>query len=78
EKAAGTGVVESVKTVANSMDVEFKVNGVTKVIPSADKTAGDTIKATGKLDVLAFGVDQAWAQFSAVCISCHHGKSWNE
>ena len=34
--------------------------------------------ATGKLDVLAFDVDKAWAQFSAVCKSFHHGKSWNE
>ncbi|MEN5408162.1 YceI family protein [Aliarcobacter butzleri] len=78
EKDAGKVDVKIVKIVANSMDVEFKMNGVTKVIPFAYKTEGDTIKATGKLDVLAFGVDKAWAQFSAVCKSFHHGKSWNE
>ncbi|MFX4237931.1 YceI family protein [Aliarcobacter butzleri] len=78
EKDAGKVDVKIVKIAANSMDVEFKMNGVTKVIPFAYKTEGDTIKATGKLDVLAFGVDKAWAQFSAVCKSFHHGKSWNE
>ncbi|MDK2063381.1 YceI family protein [Aliarcobacter butzleri] len=78
EKDAGKVDVKIVKIAANSMDVEFKMNGVTKVIPFAYKTEGDTIKATGKLDVLAFGVDKAWAQFTAVCKSFHHGKSWNE
>jgi hypothetical protein len=78
EKDAGKVDVKIVKIAANSMDVEFKMNGVTKVIPFAYKTEGDTIKATGKLDVLAFGIDKAWAQFSAVCKSFHHGKSWNE
>ncbi|MFW2600222.1 YceI family protein [Aliarcobacter butzleri] len=78
EKDAGKVDVKIVKIAANSMDVEFKMNGVTKVIPFSYKTEGDTIKATGKLDVLAFGVDKAWAQFSAVCKSFHHGKSWNE
>ena len=78
EKDAGKVDVKIVKIAANSMDVEFKMNGVTKVIPFSYKTEGDTIKATGKLDVLAFGVDKAWAQFTAVCKSFHHGKSWNE
>ncbi|MCG3714754.1 hypothetical protein L5F64_04145, partial [Aliarcobacter butzleri] len=77
-KDAGKVDVKIVKIAANSMDVEFKMNGVTKVIPFSYKTEGDTIKATGKLDVLAFGVDKAWAQFTAVCKSFHHGKSWNE
>ncbi|MDN5086298.1 YceI family protein [Aliarcobacter butzleri] len=78
EKDAGKVDVKIVKVGESSMDVEFKMNGVTKVIPFAYKTEGDTIKATGKLDVLAFGVDKAWAQLSAVAKPFHHGKSWSE
>ncbi|QKF59723.1 YceI family protein [Aliarcobacter lanthieri] len=78
EKNPGKVDVKIVKVEASSMDVEFTMNGVSKVLPFSYKVDGDTIKATGKLDVLAFGVDKAWKQLSAIAKSFHHGKSWNE
>lgn len=67
-----------VKVGDKTIDVEFKMNGVTKVVPFTYKVEGDMIKASGKLDVLAFNTQKAWAQFSAVCKGFHRGKSWNE
>lgn len=78
EKDAGKVDVKIVKVDAASMDVEFKMNGVSKVLPFSYKVDGDTIKASGKLDILAFGVDKAWNQLSAIAKSFHHGKSWSE
>lgn len=78
EKDAGKVDVKIVKVDTNSMDLEFNMNGVTKVIPFNYKVDGDTIKANGKLDILAFGVDKAWNQLSNIARAFHHGKSWSE
>lgn len=78
EKDAGKIDVKVVKVDAASMDLEFKMNGVTKVIPFAYKVEGDTIKAKGKMEILDFGVNKAWTQFSAICKGFHQGKSWSE
>ncbi len=78
DKDIGKIDVKIVKVADASMDVEFKMNGVTKVIPFAYKVEGDMIKASGKLDVLAFNTQKAWTQFSMVCKGFHKGKSWNE
>ncbi|RXK12159.1 hypothetical protein CP965_10290 [Halarcobacter mediterraneus] len=78
EKDIGKINVKIIKVAADSMDVEFKMNGETKVIPFSYKTEGDTIKASGKLDVLAFNTNKAWTRFAAVCSAFHKGKSWNE
>lgn len=78
EKDAGKIDVKVVKIADNSMDLEFKMNGVTKVIPFSYKVEGDMIKAMGKLDVLAFNTNSAWARFAAVCKGFHKGKSWSE
>lgn len=70
--------VKVVKIADSSMDLEFKMNGVTKIIPFSYKVEADMIKASGKLDILAFNTSKAWTAFSAVCKSFHKGKSWNE
>ncbi len=78
DKDIGKIDVKIVKVGASSMDVEVKMNGVTKVLPFSYKEEGGMIKANGKLDILAFGTNKAWTQFSAVCRGFHKGKSWNE
>lgn len=78
DKDIGKVDVKIVKVTDATMDVEFKMNGVTKVIPFSYKTEGDMIKASGKLDILAFSTNNAWNQFSAVCRGFHKGKSWSE
>ena len=77
-KDAGKIDVKIVKVEASSMDLEFKMNGVTKIIPFTYKTTNGMIQASGKLDVLAFNTNAAWKQFSAVCKGFHKGKSWSE
>ncbi len=78
EKDAGKIDAKVVKVADKTIDVEFKMNGVTKVIPFEYKVEADMIKAKGKLDVLAFNTQKAWAKFSAICKGFHKGKSWNE
>lgn len=78
EKDAGKIDVKIVKVGSDSIDVEFKMNGVTKTIPFSYKMEADMIKATGKLNILDFSLDKAWGQFSVVCKSFHQGKSWSE
>lgn len=78
DKDAGKIDVKIVKVGDSSMDVEFKMNGETQVIPFEYKTSDGMIKATGKLDVLAFNTKSAWSQFSSICRGFHKGKSWNE
>jgi len=70
--------VKIVKIGNSSMNLEFKMNGATKVLPFSYKVQGDVIKGSGKLDILAFNLNKAFAQLSAVCRGFHHGKSWNE
>jgi len=70
--------VKIVKVEASSMNLEFNINGVTKIIPFKYKVDTNTIKASGKLDVLDFGVDKAWKQLSIIAKSFHHGKSWSQ
>jgi len=70
--------VKIVKIEASSMNLEFSINGVTKIIPFTYKVDANTIKAKGKLDVLDFGVAKAWKQLSIIAKSFHHGKSWSE
>lgn len=67
-----------VKVTDSGMDVEFKMNGVTKVIPFTYSKDGDVLKAKGKLDILSFNTSVAWTRFSTVCRGFHRGKSWNE
>lgn len=67
-----------VKIQDSVIDVEFKMNGVTKIIPFSYKIEDGIIKANGKLDILDFNTTKAWTRFSAVCKSFHHGKSWSE
>ncbi len=78
ETDAGKIDVKVVKIGDASMDLEFKMNGVTKVIPFSYKEESGMIKASGKLDVLAFNTNKAWTAFSSVCKGFHRGKSWNE
>jgi len=78
DKDAGKIDVKIVKIGADSMDVEFKMNGMTKIIPFSYKENAGMIEATGKLDVLAFGTDTAWQRFASVCKGFHKGKSWSE
>jgi len=61
-----------------AISVEIKMNGVAKVIPFTYTVENDTVKASGKLDVLDFNTNKAWAQFSAVCKGFHKGKSWSQ
>ncbi|PIF04806.1 MAG: hypothetical protein CSA86_00670 [Arcobacter sp.] len=77
-KDIGKISVKVVKIGSDSMDLEFKMNGETKVIPFGYKVEGGVIKAQGKLDVLAFNTSSAWAKFTATCRGFHKGKSWNE
>lgn len=78
ETDAGKVQVKIVKVDAASMDLEFKMNGVTKVIPFSYKEEGGMLKAMGKLDVLAFNTNAAWTAFNSVCKGFHRGKSWSE
>ncbi len=78
EKDLGKINVKVVKINKDSLDLEFKMNGITKVIPFSYKIEASKLKASGKLDLLAFNTSKAWAQFSAVCRGFHKGKSWNE
>ncbi len=78
EKDVGKIDVKIVKVADKTIDVEFKMNGVTKVIPFSYKVEGASLKASGKLDVLAFNTANAWKQFTTVCKGFHKGKSWNE
>lgn len=75
---AGKINAKIVKVATDSIDVEIKMNGVSKIIPFSYKTDGDIIKASGKLDVLAFNTNTAWENFIKVCNGFHKGKSWNE
>lgn len=78
DKDIGKIDVKIVKVTDSNIDVEFKMNGVTKTSTFDYKVENDTIKAKGKLDILDFNTKNAWAQFSAVCRGFHQGKSWSE
>lgn len=78
EKDAGKVSAKIVKVEDSSLLVAVTMNGVTKEIPFAYKVDGDTLKAEGKVDVLAFNTSAAWDQFTKVCKGFHHGKSWSE
>ncbi len=67
-----------VKVEDGKLTVAVTMNGVTKELPFTYKVDGDVLKATGKLDVLAFGTDTAWKKFEKVCKGFHQGKSWSE
>jgi len=75
---AGKIDVKIIKVGDSSMDLEFKMNGMTQVIPFSYKINEGMIEANGKLDVLAFGTETAWQRFSSICKGFHKGKSWNE
>lgn len=78
EKDPGKVSAKITKVEANSLQVAVTMNGVTKEIPFAYKVDGDTLKAEGKVDVLAFNTSAAWSQFEKICKGFHHGKSWPE
>ncbi len=74
-------VVEAkiVKIGEDTIDVEFKMNGVTKVLPFKYEIKDNLLKASGKMDVLEFNTQKAWESFQKVCEKVfHHGKSWSE
>lgn len=78
DKDIGKIDVKIVKIDDSSMDLEFKMNGLTKLVPFSYKTEDNMIKASGKLDVLDFDTKNAWSQFSNICKGFHYGKSWSE
>jgi len=78
DKDAGKINTKIVEITDKAINVEFQMNGVTKVIPFSYTVENDTVNAKGKLDILAFNTNKAWAQFSAVCKGFHKGKSWSE
>lgn len=78
DKDIGKIDLKIIKISASTIDVEFKMNGVKKVIPFSYKKESNLIKANGKLDILAFNTSKAWDRFSAVCRGFHKGESWSE
>lgn len=78
DKDAGKVQVKILKIEDKTMNLAFTMNGVTKEIPFEYGVEGDIVKAHGKLDVLSFGVENAWKGFTTICKGFHHGKSWSE
>lgn len=78
DKDAGKIDAKIVKVADSEIGVSLIMNGVTKEISFAYEVQNDTIKAKGKLDILEFGVGNAWKSFETVCRGFHHGKSWSE
>ncbi len=78
EKDVGKLSAKVVKVEDKTLTVAVTMNGVTKELPFAYKAEGDVLKASGKLDVLAFNTSAAWKKFETVCKGFHQGKSWSE
>ncbi len=78
EKDVGKISAKIVKIEDKTLSVAVTMNGVTKELPFNYKVEGETLKADGKLDVLAFNTNAAWDRFQKTCKGFHHGKSWSE
>lgn len=75
------GIIETkvVNIDENAIEIEFKMNGVTKILPFAYKIEDNTLKANSKLEILDFNTQKAWENFQRICEKVfHHGKSWSE
>jgi hypothetical protein len=51
----------------------LNLNGITKKIPLEYKIDGNTIVATGELDVVDFGLSKGLAKLNEVCLELHKG-----
>ncbi len=61
---------------ATETDIDFTFNGVSQKLAFENKFEGDTLTATGTLDVLHFKMDSALAALTKACFEKHEGKTW--
>lgn len=75
-----TKITAKVTEVSDSeIKIEFTINGVAKEIPFSYEVDGETLKATGKLEILDFNTNAAWEQLKRIAEKAyHHGKSWSQ
>jgi polyisoprenoid-binding protein YceI len=77
--AKGTNIKGKVlKATADKAQVEFTMNGVTKVLDM--KVAFDeklsSLALTGKMDVLEFGLKESLSAITKACYAKHEGVTW--
>ena len=75
----GTKILGKVlKSSENKVQVEFKMNGVTKNIEMVTKfdDAAATLTLSGKMDVLEFGMKDNLAAITKACYEKHEGVTW--
>ena len=70
----GKAVAKITKVSADSVDVEITMNGKTETINLKTKIDGDSMIASGPLDINNFAPD-AYANFAKTCAGFHKGKS---
>jgi len=67
------------KNISKSkLDMVLNLNGKTKTVPMKLELSGNTLKATGKIDVLDFAMSGSLAHLHRACKDLHQGKTWSE
>lgn len=66
------------KATDTTAEVEFTLNGMTKIVPMTVKFDDQAAKLTfkGTLDVLEFGMQSNLAAITKACYEKHEGKTW--
>lgn len=63
---------------SGTLSLDTTMNGVQKIIKMKYVVEGDTIKMSGKTDVLDYNMRSQFEAFKKRCRGFHGGKSWSE
>lgn len=72
------GSISQVNEKDKTLVLDFTMNEISKKVPMNYIVENNNIVATGKIDMLDFGMDKPYKAFSEVCGTLHQGVSYSE
>jgi len=74
---AGHGIKAKMTKMNKKMiTMDLSMNGITKKVPMSYSLKGNTLKATGYIDVIDFSLSRSLKAINKACYALHEGKTW--